>query len=53
VGQGNIDFSALLKKKELAGMKFALVEQDETYDGMTAFEAIKKSRQGMKDLGLV
>ncbi len=51
VGQGNIDFAALLKRKELAGMKFALVEQDETYDGMTAFEAIKLSREKLKKFG--
>lgn len=51
VGQGNIDFATYLASKKTAGMKYAIVEQDNTYDGMSPIEAIKKSLEGMRDLG--
>lgn len=51
VGHGNIDFATHLASKKTAGMKYAIVEQDNTYDGMSPIEAIKKSREGMRDLG--
>jgi len=42
VGEGVIDFKAILAAKEKAGLKYMVVEQDATRDGLP-FEAIKKS----------
>jgi len=51
VGTGTIDFKRLLAKKDLAGMKYYIVEQDQTFDGMTPFEAIKISHDNLKKFG--
>jgi len=42
VGEGVIDFKEILAAKDIAGMKYMIVEQDATKDGLP-FEAIKKS----------
>ncbi len=42
VGAGLIDFKTILAEKEVAGMKYMVVEQDSTADGMP-FEAIQTS----------
>ena len=51
VGKGHIDFAKILAKKDLAGMKYYMVEQDRTFGGMTPLEAIKISHKGLKDIG--
>ncbi len=51
VGNGNIDFARILSKKELSGMKYYLVEQDKTFDGLEPLEAIKISHEGLKKIG--
>lgn len=51
VGQGKIDFERILAKKKLSGMKYYIVEQDQTFDGMQPMEAIKISREGLKKFG--
>jgi len=51
VGQGKIDFKRILANKKLSGMKYYMVEQDQTFDGMTPMEAIKVSKEGLKKLG--
>jgi sugar phosphate isomerase/epimerase len=42
VGEGVIDFERILAVRETAGMKYMIVEQDSTKDGMP-FDAIQKS----------
>jgi sugar phosphate isomerase/epimerase len=42
VGEGVIDFKEILAAKDIAGMKYMVVEQDATKDGLP-FEAIKTS----------
>jgi sugar phosphate isomerase/epimerase len=42
VGEGVIDFDRSLPLRETAGMKYMIVEQDSTKDGMP-FDAIQKS----------
>jgi sugar phosphate isomerase/epimerase len=42
VGEGIIDFKAILAAKDIAGMKYMVVEQDSTRDGKP-FDAIKTS----------
>lgn len=42
VGEGKIDFKAILEVKDIAGMKYMFVEQDYTRDGKP-FDAIRKS----------
>lgn len=42
VGEGVINFKEILAAKDIAGMKYMIVEQDATRDGLP-FEAIKKS----------
>lgn len=42
VGEGKIDFNAILAAKDIAGMKYMIVEQDHTKDGLP-FDAIQKS----------
>ncbi|MEP3210006.1 MAG: sugar phosphate isomerase/epimerase [Maribacter sp.] len=51
VGKGNIDFKKILKQKYLSGMKFYMVEQDQTFDNMKPLDAIKISHQAIKRMG--
>ncbi len=51
VGKGTIDFSRILAKKDLSGMKYYIVEQDQTFDGMEPMEAITISHEGLKEFG--
>jgi sugar phosphate isomerase/epimerase len=51
VGKGTIDFARILAKKEQSGMKYYMVEQDMTFDGMKPLEAIKISHEGIKNIG--
>lgn len=50
VGMGSIDFAAILKQKELAGMQSYFVEQDKTF-GQTPMEAIRISYQALGEMG--
>lgn len=52
VGAGIIDFKAILAAKDIAGMKYMIVEQDATKDGLP-FEAIKTSITNLKTKILV
>lgn len=51
VGQGKIDFKRILANKKLSGMKYYIVEQDMTFDGLQPMEAIKISKEGLKKFG--
>lgn len=51
VGQGSINFANILDNKELSGMKYYMVEQDMTFDGLQPMEAIKISHEGLKKFG--
>jgi sugar phosphate isomerase/epimerase len=51
VGTGTIDFSRILAKKDVAGMKYYIVEQDQTFDEMQPLEAIRISHEGLKAFG--
>ena len=51
VGQGSINFANILDNKALSGMKYYMVEQDMTFDGMKPLEAIKISHDGLKKFG--
>nr|WP_236564530.1 TIM barrel protein [Maribacter litoralis] len=51
VGQGSIGFENILDNKELSGMKYYMVEQDMTFDGLKPLEAIKISHNGLKEIG--
>jgi sugar phosphate isomerase/epimerase len=51
VGKGNIDFGRILKHKKLSGMKYYIVEQDQTFDGLAPLDAIKISKDGLKKFG--
>ena len=50
VGKGHIDFVKILSNKELSGMDYYLVEQDNTF-GLPPLEAIKISHEGLKAIG--
>ncbi len=50
VGTGTIDFARILAKKDLSGMKYYIVEQDNTFD-LKPLEAIKISHEGLKKFG--
>ena len=50
VGTGTIDFTRILDKKKLAGMKYYMVEQDMTFT-MKPLEAITVSHDGLKKFG--
>ena len=52
VGAGLIDFKEILAVKDIAGMKYMIVEQDSTKDGLP-FEAIKTSITNLKTKILV
>lgn len=51
VGQGTIDFKRILAHKKLSGMKYYMVEQGQTFDGLQPMEAIKISKEGLKKFG--
>lgn len=51
VGTGTIDFGKILEMKDVSGMKYYIVEQDQTFDGMEPLEAIKISHAGLKKFG--
>ncbi len=51
VGKGTIDFKKILAQKERSGMKYYMVEQDMTFDGLQPLEAIKISHDGLKEIG--
>ncbi|MEH6681347.1 MAG: sugar phosphate isomerase/epimerase [Sediminicola sp.] len=51
VGEGNIDFAKILAQKKLSGMKYYMVEQDQTFDGLQPLEAIKISHKGLVKIG--
>ncbi len=51
VGKGTIDFKRILDNKKLSGMKYYIVEQDQTFDGLQPLEAIKISKEGLKKIG--
>jgi sugar phosphate isomerase/epimerase len=51
VGQGSINFKNILDNKNLSGMKYYMVEQDMTFDGLKPLEAIKISHKGLKEIG--
>ncbi|MFS4417749.1 sugar phosphate isomerase/epimerase family protein [Maribacter sp. 2307ULW6-5] len=50
VGKGTIDFGNILDAKEKSGMRYYMVEQDNTFD-LAPLEAIKISHQGLKTFG--
>ncbi len=50
VGNGNIDFANILANKKLSGMKYYMVEQDNTFD-LKPLEAIKISHKGLQKFG--
>ena len=50
VGTGTIDFARILAKKNVSGMKYYIVEQDNTFE-LKPLEAIKISREGLKKFG--
>lgn len=50
VGKGTIDFANILANKKLSGMKYYMVEQDNTFE-LKPLEAIKISRKGLEGFG--
>jgi sugar phosphate isomerase/epimerase len=50
VGNGIIDFGRILKHKKKSGMKYYLVEQDNTW-GKAPLDVIKVSHNGLKKFG--
>jgi sugar phosphate isomerase/epimerase len=51
VGNGSIDFTKILTQKKLSGMKYYMVEQDQTFDDMQPLDAIKISHDGIQKVG--
>jgi len=51
VGRGTIDFESILQQKSLSGMKYYMVEQDRTFDGLEPLEAIRISHDGIRAIG--
>lgn len=51
VGTGSINFKKINKQRKKAGMKYYLVEQDQTFDGMEPLEAIRISHGNLKKFG--
>ncbi len=51
VGNGSIDFARIVEHKKLSGMKYYMVEQDQTYDGLAPLEAIRISHDALQKFG--
>lgn len=50
VGEGTIDFDRIFKNKKLSGMKYYMVEQDATFNGMKPLEAVTISHKALQKL---
>lgn len=50
VGEGNLDFTAIIDASIRVGARYLLVEQDDLY-GRTAFECLQTSRDHLVELG--
>ncbi|WP_426226947.1 sugar phosphate isomerase/epimerase family protein [Pseudarthrobacter sp. DSP2-3-2b1] len=50
VGEGNLDFPAIIAAAEAAGAQYMLVEQDELY-GRTVWEALQTSHENLVAMG--
>ena len=50
VGQGSIDFSRILTQKEMAGLEYYFVEQDNTFE-RAPLDAVALSREGLAKHG--
>jgi sugar phosphate isomerase/epimerase len=50
VGEGNLDFPAIIAAAEAAGVRYMLVEQDELY-GRTVWEALQTSYDNLATMG--
>lgn len=50
VGEGNIDFAKILANKKASGMKYYMVEQDNSFD-QKPLDVIKISHAGLKKIG--
>ncbi len=51
VGTGSIDFAKIQKQAKKAGMRYYLVEQDQTFDGLQPLDAMKISHASLKKFG--
>jgi sugar phosphate isomerase/epimerase len=51
VGEGTINFKRIHDQKDLSGMKYYMVEQDMTFDGLKPLDAIQISHSGLKEIG--
>jgi sugar phosphate isomerase/epimerase len=51
IGEGNLNWSAIIDACDAAGVEYALVEQDQTYD-RTPFEALEISYNNLREMGL-
>jgi sugar phosphate isomerase/epimerase len=51
VGTGSLDFQKIQDNRKVAGMKYYIVEQDQTFDGMEPLQAIKISHDSLKKFG--
>jgi len=50
VGEGNLDFPAIIEQSQKAGAQYLLVEQDELY-GRTVWEALQTSYDNLQGMG--
>jgi len=51
IGEGNLNWSAILAEAEAGGVEYYLVEQDQCYD-RTCFESLAISFRNLKEMGL-
>ena len=50
IGEGNLDFKAIIEACERTGVKYLPIEQDDTY-GRDPFESLQISMDNLKALG--
>jgi sugar phosphate isomerase/epimerase len=51
IGEGNLNWQAIIQACEDGGVEYALVEQDKTYD-LSPFESLEISYRNLKEMGL-
>ncbi|MFW5915522.1 MAG: sugar phosphate isomerase/epimerase family protein [Planctomycetota bacterium] len=51
IGEGNLNWDAIIEACRMGGVEYALVEQDQCYD-MDPFEALEISYNNLQDMGL-
>jgi sugar phosphate isomerase/epimerase len=52
VGEGNLEWEAILEAARRAGVRWYIVEQDQPFPGRDIFDSLALSFENMREMGL-